>query len=145
MYRSSKQMLIYLLVSISSVACTESKEEENLCDSTHYKVGMQVELENTGQHPHYPTGNVSITDSCAIEVQQFNWDALGDETYVWAGFFDDIGNGFAISETINGDEEYEDATLQYQLPTDKSLDDFDCITIYELEINEVFAWAMFTE
>ena len=125
------------------IACSGEKEESlEGCNPEGDKIGRSVELESSGEH-FAPTGTVVIAEDCSIALTNFNWDATGDETYVWAGFYDDLANGFPISEPINREEAYEDTELVYQLPADRSLDDLDCIAIYETAVNEAFSWALF--
>ena len=112
----STKNILALCISVMVTACEDNTDKETQCDSSHFRVGMSVDFEHDGQHPLFPTGNVSISDTCQVNIQNFTWDALGDDTYVWAGFYDDIENGFPISETINGEEPYENASLQYSLP-----------------------------
>ena len=141
----SLNRVLFVCIFATAIACEENNEKQSQCDPSHFRVGMSVDFEHDGQHTIVPTGTVFISDNCQIEVQNFNWDALGDDTYVWAGFYDDIENGFPVSETINGDEPFENASLQYELPEGKTLDDFDCIAIYEASFNEMMAFARFVE
>ena len=121
----------------------EKTEEEGACGQDHEKVGWTAVMEDSGEHPFAPDGNATILDDCTIRLDAFTWDALGDETYVWAGFCDDLSTGFAISDQINGETAYENASMDLTLPEGKTLDDLDCIAIYELSIPEAMSWATF--
>jgi hypothetical protein len=105
-----------------------SSEVPRECTSTHSKIGQTGELSTIA---HSVSGTVTVVDDCTIEITNFNYDGLGLVVEIYAGIDSDYTppTGFAISRDLAGTS-FENETLTVQLPTGKTLDDLNGISVW---------------
>jgi len=100
------------------------------CKSTHPKVGFSGVLSRLA---HSVSGRVTVIDDCTILVTEFNYDGGGPLVYFYAGSngnYNPINsNSFRISKTITGTRS-SNAQITLKIPTGKSLNDFDGISVW---------------
>ena len=120
----------------------EDSDDENTdlqlreCASSHAMVGQTGELSTLA---HSVSGTVTIIDDCTIEITNFNYDGLGLTVEVYAGidenYFPPVG--FSLSEDLAGTT-FENQTLTVQLPTNKTLDNLNGISIWCSDVGVSF-------
>ena len=112
------------------------------CGDDHSKVGFSGEFSTLA---HSVSGVATIIDNCTIQITEFNYDGGGPQVYFYAAnnFMFDGDSAFAISGTING-QNYSNRTLTYNLPDNKTLDDFDTLSVWCSDFNANFGELMFT-
>ncbi len=146
--------LISILFISSLSACSDSMDEstsmtipeqmmepeivEQLrdCPSTHANVGHTGELSTLS---HSVSGTVTIVNDCTIEITNFNFDGGGIIVEVYAGQDEDYFPpvGFAISDNLVGSV-YNNETLTVQLPSNKTLDDLNSLSIWCSDVGVSF-------
>jgi mono/diheme cytochrome c family protein len=111
------------------------------CASDHEKVGWVAEL-TTRQHQ--VSGTATIIDNCTIEVTQFNYDGRGIVVQAYTGQGRNFNSraAHAISENLVGTA-FADATVQFSLPDDLSLDEFGALSIWCVEVGVSFGDGIF--
>lgn len=111
------------------------------CTSNHVMVGQTGELRTLS---HSVSGTATIVDDCTIEITNFNYDGGGIIVEVYAGIDEDYQPpvGFAISENIFGTR-FENQTFTVQLPTNKTLDDLNGISIWCSDVGVSFGDSLF--
>ena len=155
---------VMCMVVVFGVSCSDKEAEPESCASTHALIGAAGSFEGPVGHPFFPRGNVVVVNDCTLEMTEFNWDGLGDETYVYAGIQGEMINdrleildGFQISEQINGneiesadgalasDKEYVDATMTLALPEGRTLDEVEGVWIFDVSAEESMSWALLSQ
>lgn len=111
------------------------------CTSTHEMVGQTGELTTLA---HSVSGTATIVDDCTIEITNFNYDGGGIIVEVYGGVNENYHPpvGFAISENIFGTR-FVNQTYTVQLPTDKTLDDLNGISIWCSDVGVSFGDSLF--
>jgi len=111
------------------------------CASNHVMVGQTGELSTLA---HSVSGTATIVDDCTIEITNFNYDGGGIIVEVYAGIDEDYQPpvGFAISDNIFGTR-FENQTFTVQLPTNKTLDDLNGISIWCSDVGVSFGDSLF--
>lgn len=111
------------------------------CTSNHVMVGQTGELSTLA---HSVSGTATIVDDCTIEITNFNYDGGGIIVEVYAGTDEDYQPpvGFAISDNIFGTR-FENQTFTVQLPTNKTLDDLNGISIWCSDVGVSFGDSLF--
>jgi hypothetical protein len=104
-------------------------------------VGQTGELSTLA---HSVSGTATIVDDCTIEITNFNYDGGGIIVEVYAGIDEDYQPpvGFAISDNIFGTR-FENQTFTVQLPTNKTLDDLNGISIWCSDVGVSFGDSLF--
>jgi hypothetical protein len=150
-----KSFSLFMLISLIS-ACSdgmsdsEDKVSEGMtnveiqlreCTSNHAMVGQTGELSTLA---HSVSGTATIVDDCTIEITNFNYDGGGIIVEVYAGVDENYHPpaGFAISENIFGTR-FVNQTYTVQLPTDKTLDDLNGISIWCSDVGVSFGDSLF--
>ncbi len=120
---------------------TTADNTESGCGSDHEMVGYVAEL-STLQHK--VSGTATIIDNCTIEVANFHYDGRGIvvQAYTGRGRHFTGRAAFAISPNLVGSA-YTDATVQFSLPDDRSLDEFNAISIWCVEVGISFGDGIF--
>ncbi len=111
------------------------------CDADHPSVGKTLEF-STLQHD--VSGTATIIDNCSIQITNFNYDGRGIVVQVYSGIDGRFrGNaGMAISPDLVGPA-YSNATLDITLPDDLTLDDFNSLSIWCVEVGVSFGDGIF--
>lgn len=112
------------------------------CDATHSSVGQYGYFESLA---HGVSGRAEIIDNCTIKVTEFYYDGKGPKVNFYVGQDHDYAsdNAFAISREINGPS-YENAEFTLRLPNEKSLDDFNTLSVWCVEFSASFGQLEFT-
>lgn len=110
------------------------------CPSTHPKVGQVAILQGFS---HDVAGTATIVDDCTIRVDDFSFDGGGIDVRAYpAAGGNYVATGFAISENLVGPP-LEDATITWQLPENRSLDDVDGLSIWCVPVGVSFGDGLF--
>lgn len=112
-----------------------------VCGSDHAKVGQSTTLLGRA---HRVGGVATIIDNCTVELSQFTYDGGGIVVQAYTGV---DGNFFgagahAISTDLVGPR-YNNATLTFTLPDGVSLDDFNSLSIWCVEVGVSFGDGTF--
>jgi len=112
------------------------------CEKTHDKVGHSGTFET---FQHNVSGKATIIDNCTIEISQFDYDGGGPDVYFYGAINHDYtGNSaFAIGDNINGTV-YNNATILLTLPSNKTLDDLNGLSVWCQDVNVNFGQVTFT-
>ncbi|MDO6445416.1 DM13 domain-containing protein [Colwellia sp. 1_MG-2023] len=135
----SEEMAVYHFQ--QTLAELNNQESVN-CDATHSSVGQYGYFESLA---HGVSGRAEIIDNCTIKVTEFYYDGRGPKVNFYVGQDHDYtsDNAFAISREINGPS-YENAEFTLRLPNDKSLDDFNTLSVWCVEFSASFGQLQFT-
>ncbi len=111
------------------------------CGSDHERVGWETELIT---RQHRVSGTARIIDNCTIEITNFNYDGRGIVVQAYTGSGNDFFGAAAgpISPDLVGTA-YENATVRFTLPDNRSLDSFDAISIWCVEVGVSFGDGIF--
>jgi hypothetical protein len=128
-------------ISEASEDMTTEEVQLRECASSHAMVGQTGELSTLA---HSVSGTATIVDDCTIEITNFNYDGGGIIVEVYAGVDENYHPpaGFAISENIFGTR-FVNQTYTVQLPTDKTLDDLNGISIWCSDVGVSFGDSLF--
>lgn len=118
-----------------------NSEPMNGCDSTHEKVG-QTGFFNT--FAHNVAGKAEIIDNCTIKITQFSYDGGGPDVYFYAANDGAYGNegSFRMGRKLNGTS-VENAEFILKLPSGKTLDDLNGISVWCVDFAANFGDVMF--
>lgn len=117
-------------------------ESMNSCGSTHEKVG-QTGFFNT--FAHNVAGKAEIIDNCTIKITQFSYDGGGPDVYFYAANGGAYGTGgsFRMGKRLNGTN-VENAEFILSLPSGKTLDDLNGISVWCVDFSANFGDVTFT-
>lgn len=104
------------------------------CPASHPSVGNMGELETFA---HGVTGTATVINDCTIRVDNFSFDGGGIDVRWYAGTDRDYVSGFPISEDIFGTS-FSNETVFLTIPEGKSLDDFDSISVWCVDVGANF-------
>lgn len=108
------------------------------CGSAHLRVGATAELVT---HFHGVMGTVRIVDECTVVIEDFRYDGAGLDVRFYAGLGGAYGNGFAISGDLVRSGGYHGVEMRLTLPEGKTLDDFDGISLWCVDVGVSFGDA----
>ena len=123
----------------SSAADISIASAQSNCTSNHSKVGKTGSL---SEKQHDVSGKVTIVDDCTIKFENFNYDGLGIDVRMYSGSALNFTSGQAISKNIFGTA-YSNSKVLLRLPTGVSLDDFDSISVWCVEVGVSFGDIQF--
>jgi hypothetical protein len=114
----------------------------NGCEKTHETVGYSGTFET---FHHNVSGKATIIDNCTIEISQFDYDGGGPDVYFYGAINHDYtgSSAFAIGEKIDGTV-YNNATILLTLPSNKTLDDLNGLSVWCQDVNVNFGQVTFT-
>ncbi len=112
------------------------------CETNHAKVGYEG---NFSTLAHQVSGRARVIDDCTIEITMFNYDGLGPLVYFYAGIDNNYipSTSFTIGNSING-RSYTDAAITLRLPIDKTLDDFNSLSVWCADFRISFGELLFS-
>lgn len=112
------------------------------CPKTHPMIGYTGFFQTKA---HNVSGRATIVDDCTIRVSEFDYDGGGPAVYFYAATDHqyDSQAAFAISQDISG-VEYENAEFVLTLPDNKTLDDFNTLSVWCVEFGVDFGSLEFT-
>ena len=111
------------------------------CAATHSKVGWTATLSTKF---HGVEGVATIVDDCTIELTQFSYDGNGIDVQVYAATAGDYGGGFSVSgQLYNYPIGYSDETVILKVPTGKTLDDIDGVSVWCVAVGVSFGDGLF--
>ena len=148
---SFKHFLIFTLLTFLN-ACSDREQsfmeeseppvvQTTECTSDHPMVGQTGELRTLF---HSVSGTATIVDDCTIEITNFNYDGGGIIVEIYAGVDDNYFPpvGFALSQDISGPA-FINQTYTVQLPSDKTLDDLNGISVWCSDVGVSFGDSLF--
>jgi len=93
---------------------------------------------------HNVSGTVTILDDCTIEITGFNYDGGGPLVYFYAGTNGDYtsSNAFQFSKLLTGTS-FSNNTLRLIIPDNKTLDDFNSLSVWCVDFNANFGDVIF--
>ena len=111
------------------------------CSASHSNVGKSA-IFSTFQHG--VTGTVTIIDDCTIEITGFSYDGGGPQVYIYAGTDGDYvsSNAFQFSKLLSGIS-FSNNTIQLIIPDNKTLDDFNSLSVWCVDFNANFGDVIF--
>jgi mono/diheme cytochrome c family protein len=98
-----------------------------VCGTTHARVGQTAVLQ---KRFHGVEGKARIVDDCTIEITEFAFDGGGIDVRVYGGKGGDYARGFAMGDDLRKPGGYSGATIRVSLPTTRTLDDLDGVSIW---------------
>ncbi len=105
------------------------------CGTTHSKVGQTGAFSTFA---HQVSGFATIVDDCTIELTNFFFDGQGINVQLYGALNGNYAGGFSMSEDLRQQGGYQDVTLRFQLPEDKTLDDLDGVSIWCVPVGASF-------
>ncbi len=110
------------------------------CGTDHPAVGQEAELSTIA---HNVSGTVRVIDNCTLQIDNFSYDGRGPSVYFWGAVNRDYTGPeyFRIGERINGTV-YENETVVIDIPEDKTLSDFDSLSVWCFQVGANFGDAM---
>ena len=97
------------------------------CDATHARVGQTAMLSTDF---HRTTGTARVVDDCTIIVEMFGYDGTGIDVRFYGAIGRNYRGGFAISDDLLLAGGYDGATMTLTLPSGRTLDDMDSISVW---------------
>ena len=94
----------------------------------HPNVGKTATF--TGPSTYGVSGQAVITDERTITLQNFNYNGQGPDVRLVLAQDGDYDTGFIISEKLSLGQPYNNVTLSFPLPQDRTLDDFNTISVW---------------
>lgn len=111
------------------------------CASDHALVGQVATLSTRF---HGVSGTVTVVDDCHLRFDNFNYDGNGIDIKVYTGSQGNYRSGTAISANMfNFPIGYENDTFTLTLPTAVTLDDFDGVSIWCVDVATSFGDGIF--
>jgi hypothetical protein len=119
-----------------------SSLQNNICDSTHAMVGQSGFFMTQA---HNVAGMATVLNDCSIKITNFDYDGGGPRVYFYAANNDAYSDStaFAISRRIEG-QAYNGAEFILRLPTNRTLDDLDGLSVWCSDFNADFGHLTFT-
>jgi len=109
------------------------------CASTHPKIGQQATLSTIA---HRVEGVATIVDDCTIRIDAFSFDGGGINIRVYGGDGEFLQSGFSMSDNLLN-QVFNNDTLTVKLPSDRTLDDIDRISIWCVPVRTSFGDGVF--
>lgn len=110
------------------------------CGSTHSKVGWATTLSTKA---HGVKGKATVHNDCTIRFDEFYYDASGIDVRVYGGVGGNYTGGFPMSPDLLRSTPYENVTMYIQVPAGKTLDDFDGVSIWCVDVAVDFGSGIF--
>ena len=127
---------------VDDVTLADDSDDQSTsnCSSTHFRVGQTATL---SQLDHNVSGTVTVIDDCTLKITGFNYDGGGIDVRVYLARNGNFSNGgFAVTGDLLG-AAYVNATLTITLPAGITLDDFDSISIWCVDVKVSFGDGVF--
>ncbi|TLU65286.1 DM13 domain-containing protein [Thalassotalea litorea] len=136
---SAEQALLHFQTTLDELDLTAMSN----CGDDHPKVGYSGDFETFF---HDVSGRATIVDNCTIQVEFFNYDGEGPDVFFYAGTDHDYTSvdAFAIGEQLNG-KVYNNASITLKLPRNRTLDDFNTLSVWCVDFAADFGHLVFTE
>ncbi len=112
------------------------------CTNSSPKIGQSAVLDGFF---HSVAGTATIIDDCTIDLTGFSFDGGGINVRVYVGIdgaFRESAGGFSISNDLVGIA-YSNNTLRLTLPSGRTLDQFDSISIWCVDVGVSFGTGFF--
>lgn len=113
--------------------------ELRTCAQTHQKVGWTVRLT---ERFHGTRGLATLVDDCTITFSEFSYDGGGLDVRIRGAFAPDWAGGIKIGPQLLGTRRQSES-FSVNVPVDRSLDDFDAVSIWCESANVSFADGIF--
>lgn len=125
----------------TTLAALNNQNMEN-CDKTHSRVGYFGSFSTIA---HNVSGRAEIIDDCTIRITEFSYDGGGPVVYFYAGNDHDYSSdeAFLMGPKLNGTV-FENDEIIIRLPNNKTLDDFNSLSVWCVEFTASFGELIFT-
>jgi len=92
---------------------------------------------------HDVSGTVRVIDNCTLQIDNFTYDGRGPSVYFWGAVNRDYTGPdyFQIGDRIDGTP-YDNETVVIDIPENKTLDDFDSLSVWCFQFGQNFGDAM---
>ncbi|GLS91874.1 hypothetical protein GCM10007916_29440 [Psychromonas marina] len=112
------------------------------CTQAHQLVGSSADFSTLA---HQVSGTATIIDDCTIEVTNFSYDGSAPQVYFYAARDNQYtsNDAFAVSQQLLVGRAYNSETVQLRLPTGKTLDDLNSISVWCVEFSANFGEVNF--
>ncbi len=139
---SSNVILISAADAINHLQASIDVLNSSNCTSDHPKVGYTGEFSTLA---HDVSGKATILNDCSILIEMFNYDGSAPLVYFYAALNKDFAgsNAFSIGPELSTTQ-YNNATFTIALPSNKSLDDFDSLSVWCVEFSANFGDLVFS-
>lgn len=138
-----KLFSVVFLAAILLQSCSSSNNADSAgiadCGSDHPAVGSEAEF---SMLEHGVSGTLNVIDNCTLQITNFNYDGLGPDVFFFAGVSQDfVSPGyFQFDRRLNGTV-FNNATIILELPEDKTLDDFNSLSVWCIRFGVSFGDA----
>ena len=131
--------LVFVLLQSCSSNNTAMDEIVSVCGNDHPSVGSEAEFSMLA---HNVSGTLNVIDNCTLQITNFNYDGRGPDVFFFAGVSQDfVSPGyFQFEQRLNGTE-YINETIVLELPEDKTLDDFNSLSVWCIQVGVSFGDA----
>ena len=119
-----------------------SNSDLRQCTAEHSMVGYSGFFSTLA---HNVSGKATIIDDCTIEVSQFSYDGGGPDVFFYGANDHQYAenDAFAIGPQLNG-QPFENSSITIKLPTNKSLDDLNGLSVWCVDFAANFGQMEFT-
>lgn len=114
------------------------------CGNDHAKVGYQGTFRTLD---HNVSGTVTIIDNCTLQVENFNYDATAPAVYFYGDTADNFlsSNAFTVGDILRDNSvDYINESITLKLPNNKSIDDFEYLSVWCVDFRINFGDLRFT-
>ena len=121
---------------------TPIEDTAGACPKTNAKVGWTTTLSTKF---HDVKGNATIVDDCTIVISNFFFDGNGIDVKLYGAIDSNFDAGFPIGpQLFNAPVGYDNETLSFTLPADKTMDDLNSISVWCVTVGISFGDGVFT-
>lgn len=111
------------------------------CAMTSPKIGLQATLTTRS---HGVKGTAEIIDDCTIKITDFHFDGAGIDVRFYGAVGGKYDVGYSMSETdLRRPVPYSGETVYAQLPSSRSLDEFDGLSVWCVPVGISFGDGRF--
>ena len=114
-------------------------DAQSSCGKTHAKVGQTLSFSTKS---HKVAGTVTIIDDCTLSFQNFTYDGGGIDVQIYGGTDQNFSNSLSLSKDIYGTA-YDQSSLTLRLPTGRTLDDFNSLSVWCVDVGISFGDGKF--
>jgi mono/diheme cytochrome c family protein len=111
------------------------------CAKTHPKIGWYADL---ATYAHGVKGRATMTDDCTITLSGFFYDGNGIDVRLYGAQGFRFASGFQVGAPLyRPGQPYVDVTMPMALPSGKTLDDLDSVSVWCVAAHHDFGSGMF--
>jgi hypothetical protein len=112
------------------------------CTKDHHMVGYSGFFDT---YAHNVAGKATIIDDCTIQITHLDYDGAGPEVYFYGAKDHNYSDAaaFPIGQKLNG-KVYDNAAFTITLPSNKTLNDLNGLSVWCVDFNANFGQMTFT-